>query len=102
MGFFFFLQHFRKQMGISAISYHYFVATFSRTNGNLTQNACSKNENGIPFVRERTVVAIFTGSSWRHGRGFRRDTFGISRRSSKMLLLADIQNRSYIIITDFI
>ena len=37
--------------------FHYFVATCSRTNGNLTQNACTKNENGIPFVRERTVVA---------------------------------------------
>ena len=35
--------------------FHYFVATCSRTNGNLTQNACTKNENGIPFVRERTV-----------------------------------------------
>ena len=36
--------------------FHYFDATCSRTNGNLTQNACTKNENGIPFVRERTVA----------------------------------------------
>ena len=36
--------------------FRYFVATYSRTNGNLTQNACTKNENGIPFVRERTVI----------------------------------------------
>ena len=36
--------------------FHYFVAIYSRTNGNLTQNACTKNENGIPFVRERTVA----------------------------------------------
>ena len=36
--------------------FRYFVATCSRTNGNLTQNACTKNENGIPFVRERTVA----------------------------------------------
>ena len=36
--------------------FHYFDASCSRTNGNLTQNACTKNENGIPFVRERTVV----------------------------------------------
>ena len=35
--------------------FHYFVTPCSRTNGNLTQNACTKNENGIPFVRERTV-----------------------------------------------
>ena len=35
--------------------FRYFVATCSRTNGNLTQNPLHSNENGIPFVRERTV-----------------------------------------------
>ena len=35
--------------------FRYLVANCSRTNGNLTQNACTKNENGIPFVRERIV-----------------------------------------------
>ena len=36
--------------------FHSFVAIYSRTNGNLVKNAYSRNENGIPFVRERTVV----------------------------------------------
>ena len=35
--------------------FHCFVANSSRTNGNLAQNACTKNENGNPFVREDTV-----------------------------------------------
>ena len=35
--------------------FRYFVATCSRANENLTQNACTKNEHGIPFVREPTV-----------------------------------------------
>ena len=51
-----FLQLIREQMEIKAISYQ--MRPFfgiSRTNGNLTQNACTKNEKGISFVRERTV-----------------------------------------------
>ena len=36
--------------------FHCFVANSSRTNGNLAQNACTKNENGNPFVREDTVL----------------------------------------------
>ena len=35
--------------------FHSFVAIYSRTNGNLIKNACSRNQNIIPFVRERTV-----------------------------------------------
>ena len=50
----FFLATFSRTNGNETVFY-YFVATCSRTNGNLTQNACTKNENGIPFVRESTV-----------------------------------------------
>ena len=41
--------------------FHCFVANSSRTNGNLAQNACTKNENGNPFVREDTVYAYGDG-----------------------------------------
>ena len=37
--------------------FRYLVANCSRTNGNLTQNASTKNEKGISFVRERTTLS---------------------------------------------
>ena len=70
----FFLQFIREQTDISVIScqmrlfFHSSVAIYSRTNGNLVKNACSRNENGIPFVREHTVGAERPGAGHCIGR----------------------------------